>query len=485
MIDGLDPSTHKQRERQIMGHIERLLSDDRLRIDTTRGRRPAVDFEQKLEKADHAIDLKRLMSEVGRPDRELQAAMPVGESIDVKLVQKRWWFFTRTVGQFKAVVVSPSRALLVGDKPEPLDITQVRKLITDNSSGNVPGTLVIASTSGFKIETHELAVRGANRTVILVEPNQVGGWSAHGPVETKALVDLFDPEEDEQKRTRLRETIKASQADFNAAGVAADKLAAKTQLPLTFVENELKSYAKENPGLATKRLDGRWVLFREATVTATPGGADMPLVDRIKTLFGAKSDNVKKIAFLAERRTALAQQRDRAYEDLNNLESSEGSLKDQFKQSSSDLAKRRITSQMLQLRKDIERRQQLMAVLNQQINVVSTHLHNLELVQQGTGARLPDSEEMATDAAAAEDMLADLQASSELADTVGTTSSAGLSAEEQALFEELEREAGGTATHANSPTNARVTGPVLDTGKSPSSVSVERASPKRSEPEAG
>ena len=66
-----------------------------------------------------------------------------------------------------------------------------------------------------------------------------------------------------------------------------------------------------------------------------------------------------------------------------------------------------------------ERRQQMLAVLNQQVNVVSTHLHNLELTQQGEVADLPDSEEIATDAAAAEEMLAKLQADNELADSVG------------------------------------------------------------------
>jgi hypothetical protein len=71
---------------------------------------------------------------------------------------------------------------------------------------------------------------------------------------------------------------------------------------------------------------------------------------------------------------------------------------------------------------------------------VATHLHNLELVRQGKTAQLPDSEEMATDAAAAEEVLAELQASGELADSVGTSMQTGLSAEEQALFDELERE---------------------------------------------
>jgi hypothetical protein len=73
-----------------------------------------------------------------------------------------------------------------------------------------------------------------------------------------------------------------------------------------------------------------------------------------------------------------------------------------------------VTGQLLQLRKDIERRSSLLTVLNQQINIVSTHLHNLELVQQGQSAKLPDSEEMAADAAKAEEMLAGLEADAEL-----------------------------------------------------------------------
>jgi hypothetical protein len=81
--------------------------------------------------------------------------------------------------------------------------------------------------------------------------------------------------------------------------------------------------------------------------------------------------------------------------------------------------------------------------LNQQVNIVATHLHNLELTQQGKRAELPDTEEIAADAAAAEDMLAKLQADNELADSVSGTvgmssATAGMTAEEQALFAELE-----------------------------------------------
>ena len=101
---------------------------------------------------------------------------------------------------------------------------------------------------------------------------------------------------------------------------------------------------------------------------------------------------------------------------------------------------------MLVLRKDLERRQQLLSVLNQQINVVSTHLHNLELVQQGQVASLPNTDEMTADAVKAEEVLAELEANAELAATVGSIGAgSGMSGEEQEFFEELERETGTAA----------------------------------------
>lgn len=172
----------------------------------------------------------------------------------------------------------------------------------------------------------------------------------------------------------------------------------------------------------------------------------MPLIDRIKSVFARKGETEKKIAFLSERRTALLQQRDRAYEDLAAQEKKDQELRTQFKATDSALTRRRVTSQLVQIRNDMERRQQMLGVLNQQINVVGTHLHNLELTRQGQVAKLPDGEELAADAAAAEEMLAQLQADAELAGSVGATATTGMSDEEQALYEELEKEAGGPTT---------------------------------------
>src|SRR4029078_6784589 len=215
---------------------------------------------------------------------------------------------------------------------------------------------------------------------------------------------------------------------------------------------------------------------------ASPGaGMSMPMIDKIRSLFARRGETEKKIAFLAERRAALGQSRDRAYEEIATIEQKDNDLKEQFKNASADLSKRRITSQLLQLRKDMERRQQCLTVLNQQINVVSTHLHNLELVQQGQTAKLPDSEEMATDAAAAEEMLATLQADNELADSVGTVAHAGMSAEEQALYEELERESGGGDESAAPGTKIKLD-TVEEEDESPTRSSASPTNPRRAEP---
>jgi hypothetical protein len=297
-----------------------------------------------------------------------------------------------------------------------------------------------------------------------------------GPVETKSLVDLFDPEAEDSKRARVREEIEASQSELTGSGIASDRIATKTQLPLQLVEGELKSHAKNNAGLVAKRLDGRVVLFRAGTVAMTSKGGDMPLIDKMKALFARKGENEKKIAFLSERRAALSQQRDRSYDDMTAMEQREAGLRQQFKEASGDLTKRRVTSQLLQLRKDIERRQQLLTVLNQQINVVSTHLHNLELVQQGQSAKLPEGEEIAADAEKAEEMLAQLQADSELVASVGGMASVGLSAEEQALYEELERENVKPAAVEGEKAVAKTEGRVVAPAATPQ---------RRAEPEAG
>jgi hypothetical protein len=510
-----DPSVHRQREQRLVEHVQRLLDDERFRLDTSKGAKSVVTLLREVGRFDGAVELRRLMSDAGMPDRERESQMPVGEGIEVTLSQKRWFFLREVVGRLRVVCTSPTKQLLAGDAPKPLDTGALNKVLAAQppSLGGVPQTILVMSTSGFTVEAHEAADRRADRTVILVEPNDAGGWTVTGPTVMKSLTDLLDPERDEEKRQRLREHLEANRHELAGSGLAADRIAAKTQLSPQFVEAELKAYAKANPGLQAKRLDGRMVLFREGSVAASAsaaaangeaGGVSMPLLDRIKTLFARKGDEEKKISFLAERRTALSQQRDRAYEEMSTLEQQEEALKRSFRETGAQITKKRVTTQLLQLRKDLERRHQLIGVLNQQINVVSTHLHNLELVQQGNAGKLPDAEEITADAVKAEEMLAELEAVGELAGSSAPSGISGMTPEEQALFDELEAEnkeaAATTAALGASPTRRESTGaaaarPPIKTGatnvpeerprETEQTDRVAHRPERRSEPEAG
>jgi hypothetical protein len=506
-----DPSLHRQREQRLVEHVQRLLDDERFRLDTTKGARSVVTLVRTIDRSDGGVELKRMMSDMGVPDRDLQGRMPLGEVIEVTLSQKKWFVLKEVVGRLRVICTSPTKQLLKGETPEPMDIGDLNRLLSVQppSLGGVPQTILVMSSSGFTMDAHEVADRRADRTVILVEPNGAGGWTVTGPTVIKAVTDLLDPEREEDKRDRLRQHVEAQLHELSGSGLATDRIAAKTQLSPQFVEAELKAYAKAHPGLQAKRLDGRMVLFREGSMAAAAaaagaggggdaGGVSMPLLDRIKSLFGRKGDEGKKISFLSERRTALSQQRDRAYEEMANLEQQEESLKRTFRETGAQITKKRVTTQLLQLRKDLERRHQLIAVLNQQINVVSTHLHNLELVQQGRSAQLPDAEEMTADAVKAEEMLAELEAVGELAGSTAPSGVSGMTPEEKALFDELEAEAKGAAakTSAAAGAGAAVPRPPAKAGATnlpserdregaPESAAAAERPPRRSEPEAG
>src|SRR4051794_217379 len=244
MRNSPDPAVHQQLERTIMEHVERLLADERLRVDTTRGRRAVTTLFRSVETGDEGVELKRVMSEMGKPDRELQAKMPAGAWMEITLAQKKWFFFKEVVGKIQVFCVSPTKSLLREQEPQPLHNAEVQKILTKLSMAargtDIPSTVVLVSTSGFEMDAHELAERRADRTLILVQPNDAGGWKVTGPAETKALTDLFDPEVDAQKRQRIRQYIDEAGVELLSSGIATDKVAARTQLPLQFVEAELK-----------------------------------------------------------------------------------------------------------------------------------------------------------------------------------------------------------------------------------------------------
>src|ERR1041385_352455 len=157
----LDPSFHRRAEQRFIEHVERLLGDDRLKIDTIRGKRSVAPSSRKIsasvQRTDRAVELKRLMIEMGKADRALQAQMPLGELIDVELKQRFLWVLRSSIGRLRVVSAPPTRQLLEGKSPSPLTRQEYLRQVpeTARSGHGEPETLVIFSSSGFDADMRQ------------------------------------------------------------------------------------------------------------------------------------------------------------------------------------------------------------------------------------------------------------------------------------------------------------------------------------------
>jgi len=146
----------------------------------------------------------------------------------------------------------------------------------------------------------------------------------------------------------------------------------------------------------------------------------MDVFERIRQLFSRQGDEARKINLLAERRALLAQRRDRLYEDIGRLEKKEADLLEEGKRTSSADRTAAAGRTARQLRKDISRQNTTANMLNQQMNILSTDIHNLTLIRQGQAAELPSTEILTENAVRAEEMLETLRADAELVGSLET-----------------------------------------------------------------
>jgi hypothetical protein len=258
-------------------------------------------------------------------------------------------------------------------------------------------------------------------------------------------------------------------------------------LPNHLVSEAFAREAAEDPELRLGRSAGETLLYRGAsTVRRERSGMDM--FDRIRQLFSREGDESQKINALAERRAALAQRRDRIYEDIGRLEGRETELLEEGKRTSSQIARRRLAAQLAQLRKDIARQNTTANMLNQQINILSTDIHNLTLIQQGQAAELPATEELTENAVKAEEMLETLKADAELVGGLETGLSEAMTSDEELAilkeFEQAEAEPPAKAPAAPvapEPATHEATGeaePVEPTDETPTRESGQKADPE-------
>jgi hypothetical protein len=401
---------------------------------------------------DESDRLRALLASNRIFDRERLKSLPANRRVALHGFERRFLMWRRRTGVAIASTLSPmSHYAASPDAPAPpIGLGEladhVRQLAGD---ARVPHIIGVCATSGFSDEAREAGLDLPNVTVILIEPDGHGGWRttpSSDAVEPPVLR-IFDPEGTNEKIERVRGVIEERSADLLTGGISASAVASQTGLPEAVVRRAFEQAATD-PELRAAEKDGEFLLFRGAPVQRQER-KPMNVIDRIRQLFSREGDEAEKINLLAERRAALAQRRDRIYEDIGKLEKKDSDLLAQGKAATSPVPKRRLAAQLAQLRKDIARQNTTAAMLNRQIDIISTDIHNLTLIQQGELAKLPDTTELTENAVKAEEMLETLQADAELVDQLETGMEEALASDEElAILREFEGEAEPTPAAA-------------------------------------
>jgi len=427
--------------------------------------------------SDESDRLRALLASNRIYDRERLKSLPANRRIVLHGFERRFILGKRRTGVAIASVLSPMSHYASSPDSEapPIDLGEladhVNKLAGDK---RVPHVIGVCSTSGFTEAALNARLDMPNLTVVLIEPDECGGWRTKAASDSAdpRVLKIFDPEGTNEKIDRVRRVIEEHSADLLTGGLSASSVAKKVGLPEDVVRLALERTAAADPELRLSKKEGEFLLFRGASVQRQERRA-MNVIDRIRQLFSGEGDEAEKINLLAERRAALAQRRDRIYEDIGKLEKKEAGLFAEGKAATSQVPRRRLAAQLAQLRKDIARQNATAAMLNKQIDIISTDIHNLTLIQQGERAQLPDTAELTENAVRAEEMLETLKADSELVGSLETGIEESLTSDEElAILHEFEAKAEPTPATPETTEPAK-TPPIAETEKAEPSVPAE------------
>ena len=487
-----DPSFHQAREKQFFEHVQSVVESGRLPVNTTKGMLNLSELTSTITTGEKGVErgekLKRQMMQLGISDRAKQSQMPVGERLHIKLRRKTFWLMKKDCGDVSVVTISPQKALLTGAAIEPTDVAEVnallKELIPSEVSIKQPQTVILMSTAGFSPAAAGLAGFSGGQSVILAEPNDAGGWKIIGPTQTSLLTEILDPEKADAKRARIEQFISDNNIDIITGGINAEKIANRTELPLELVESELKLYVKKTAGLSAKRISGKLMLFREGSAySEDSGGSNMPFWEKVTGIFKREESTDKKIGRLTTERASLTQHREQAYEEIAAVEKKEHDLTKSFKDATA-LTQKRIATEISQIRKDIERRQQILATVDKKINVINTGIHNLELQSQLSPEKLKQLENVATSSEEVEVGMAALQQLDEDANTAAGIGTNEIPDDVQAILDELKGKTAEPAAPEKDETQAIFNELKNKTATKPESTPAAKER-RRNEPEAG
>lgn len=164
----------------------------------------------------------------------------------------------------------------------------------------------------------------------------------------------------------------------------------------------------------------------------------MGMWSRIRRWLGFKPSVKERVDEMTKQRVQLEQQRSNIDGTTDRLESEERTAIQAGAAAKSMAEKKQLASKLIRIRRELKRNRAQAQVLTNQIEILGTHIHHLTLKETGARMKLPDAEELAQEAAQAEQVMTELEANADLAHSIEVGDmSPGMEAEEADILAEF------------------------------------------------
>lgn len=374
-------------------------------------------------------------------DRRLIDEMPGARAAQIRFQKNRvGGLFKQTIGRLRAMVLAPPELLLKNERPAAVGRDQVLAALARYQllpTASRPTSVLLASATGFSEAARALVHSTNEPRLILMSGRDDGGWDVEMPEATRRSpwARLFEFETQDELFKRLMHHLEQSAHQLDSSGIALPALAQKLGLPLDKTDALVRRACRSQPRLMTVLHDGTVHLCRTPVLDEE---SPMKLWSRIRRWLRMKPTVAEQVREMTIARVRLEQQRAELDQKLATLQTEERQAREQGTSATSDNERKHVAARIVRVGREQKRLAAQANVITQQIDVLGTRLHNLTLMQQGRSVALPSPQELAKEAAEAEQVVAQLSTSADLAASVevGAMSSA-LAAEEAAVFDEL------------------------------------------------
>jgi len=377
--------------------------------------------------------MRRAVADSGGLDRALLDRLPVNPTVVVRY-SRRGLFRETPILAAAAVTLSDLDALASGEPAGPVDPARLHSALASLPADEVPAVVGVFSPGGWTAEAIASVPEDTRLRVVLVARTDEGTWQVfEAGGRTTTLADLFDPEPEGRKIARIASAVRTEVDRLpSAEALHAADIAKRLRVPARLVSSVLEDFARRHSHVRLIESGASAVMYRFNVPALEP-----TLMQR---LWPFSRDPAHDLEALAERRMRLILSRRKTWDELDTSAAKEAEFLAAGIRAETEGARRRLAVQLVGVRRELRHRRRLSEVMDRQIDILSSHLHNLELVALAEPGRIPPIEEIQAAADKAQQVITDLAADWQTAEQITAETAVDMPSDDiDAILREFEQ----------------------------------------------